>query len=75
VSDTGAGISPADIAKVFERFFQGSQQREGRGHAGLGLAIVKRVAELHRGHVQASNQPQGGACFTLWLPMNAPAEC
>ncbi len=74
VSDTGAGISPADIAKVFERFFQGSQQREGRGHAGLGLAIVKRVAELHRGYVRASNQPQGGACFTLWLPMNAPSE-
>ena len=71
VTDTGAGIAPADVAKVFERFFQGSQQREGHGHAGLGLAIVKRVAELHQGHVRASNLPQGGACFTLWLPLNA----
>jgi signal transduction histidine kinase len=70
VTDTGAGIATADVAKVFERFFQGSQQREGHGHAGLGLAIVKRVAELHQGHVQASNPPQGGACFTLWLPLN-----
>ncbi|MHB1333470.1 MAG: sensor histidine kinase [Sulfuriferula sp.] len=71
VTDTGAGIAPADVAKVFERFFQGSQQREGHGHAGLGLAIVKRVAELHQGHVRAGNQPQGGACFSLWLPLNA----
>ena len=71
VADTGAGIATADVAKVFERFFQGSQQREGHGHAGLGLAIVKRVAELHQGHVRASNPPQGGACFTLWLPLNA----
>lgn len=70
VTDTGAGVALADITKVFERFFQGSQQREGRGHAGLGLAIVKRVAELHQGHVRVSNRPEGGACFTLWLPLN-----
>lgn len=73
VQDSGAGVPPADLPKVFERFFQGSEQREGRGHAGLGLAIVKRVAELHGGSVKVTNAMAGGvvtgACFELSLPL------
>ena len=68
VADTGSGIDPAHLASVFERFFQGSEHREGRGHAGLGLAVVQRVAELHSGSAQAANQASGGAVFTLWFP-------
>ncbi len=71
VADSGPGIAPQDLAHVFERFFQGSRHREGRGHAGLGLAIVQRVAQLHGGTVQAANQPSGGAVFTLWLPVSS----
>lgn len=70
VADSGPGIAPADVPHVFERFFQGSRHREGRGHAGLGLAIVQRVAQLHGGTVQAGNQASGGAVFTMWLPTN-----
>ena len=68
VADAGPGIAPEDLAHVFERFFQGSRHREGRGHAGLGLAIVRRVAQLHGGTVQAENQATGGAVFTMVLP-------
>ena len=71
VSDSGPGIAPQDLPHVFERFFQGSRHREGRGHAGLGLAIVQRVAQLHGGTVQAANQAGGGAVFTVWLPVAA----
>ena len=71
VADSGPGIAPQDLAHVFERFFQGSRHREGRGHAGLGLAIVRRVAQLHGGTVQASNLVSSGAVFTLWLPLSA----
>lgn len=70
ITDTGRGIAPADMPLVFDRFFQGTVHREGRGHAGLGLAIVKRVAQLHNGRVHAENRPEGGARFTLWLPLN-----
>ena len=68
VADAGPGIAPEDLAHVFERFFQGSRHREGRGHSGLGLAIVRRVAQLHGGTVQAANQASGGAVFTIVLP-------
>ena len=70
VADSGSGIAPDDVPHVFERFFQGSRHREGRGHAGLGLAIVQRVAQLHGGTVQAGNQASGGAVFTMWLPIH-----
>ncbi len=71
ISDTGPGIPENDLPHVFERFFQGTRHREGRGHAGLGLAIVQRVATLHGGWVKAANKSleQGqGAVFSIWLP-------
>ncbi|MFM2398234.1 MAG: hypothetical protein RL341_391, partial [Pseudomonadota bacterium] len=70
VCDTGPGIGAEDLPHLFEKFYQGSRQREGRGHAGLGLAIVKRVAELHGGNVSAQNRPKdsgGGAKFIIAL--------
>ena len=67
VTDTGSGIAPEALAHVFERFYQASLHREGRGHAGLGLALVHRVAELHGGTVKAANRAAGGAEFTIRL--------
>ena len=61
-------IALQDLPYVFERFFQGSRHREGRGHAGLGLALVQRVAQPHGGAVRAANQASGGAVFTMGLP-------
>jgi two-component system, OmpR family, sensor kinase len=71
VADTGSGIEAEAIEHVFERFYQASKHREGRGHAGLGLALVHRVAELHGGSVSAANRGGGGAEFTMRFPVTA----
>jgi two-component system sensor histidine kinase MprB len=67
VTDSGAGISEADLPHVFERFYRSSEARSRPG-SGLGLAIVKHAAEQHGGMVYARNAPGEGAQFTLWLP-------
>ncbi|MDL2355470.1 MAG: ATP-binding protein, partial [Pseudomonadota bacterium] len=70
VSDSGAGIAPAFLTHVFERFRQGdaSTTRQ-HGGLGLGLSIVKHLIEQHGGTVRvASEGEQRGACFTVELP-------
>ena len=72
VADEGPGIPPADLGRVFERFYRvdKSRTRDGRdpGGTGLGLAIVKHLVELHGGKVTAANRPERGAIFTVELP-------
>jgi signal transduction histidine kinase len=66
VSDTGRGISPAELPHVFERFWQaGHQQRAG---AGLGLAIVKGIIEAHGGRVGVNSTVGRGSTFFFSLP-------
>jgi two-component system sensor histidine kinase MprB len=67
VTDSGSGISDADLPHVFERFYRSSEARSRPG-SGLGLAIVKHAAEQHGGMIYARNAPGEGAQFTLWLP-------
>ncbi len=67
VTDSGPGISEADLPHVFERFYRSSEARSRPG-SGLGLAIVKHAAEQHGGMIYARNAPTAGAQFTLWLP-------
>ncbi|MBX3228345.1 MAG: HAMP domain-containing histidine kinase [Labilithrix sp.] len=62
VSDSGPGIPPADLPRVFDRFF--SARKQGRG-TGLGLALVKAIAEAHGGSVEARSE---GATFRVALP-------
>jgi two-component system phosphate regulon sensor histidine kinase PhoR len=66
VSDTGPGIQPQDLPRVFERFFRGDRSRKSGG-TGLGLAVAKHVVEAHGGKIWAENKPGQGAafCFTL----------
>ena len=71
VCDTGSGLAPEDVERVFERFYCADPAREGVG-AGLGLAIAKALVEAHGGRVWAENRPLGGACFKIVLPI-APA--
>jgi len=76
VSDTGEGIDPVILPRVFDRFWQvdDSTSRE-HGGLGLGLAIVKNLVELHGGTISASSQGLGkGAVFTIMLPQPASSH-
>jgi two-component system, OmpR family, phosphate regulon sensor histidine kinase PhoR len=69
VADRGPGIPEADLTRVFERFYRVDKDRSREsGGTGLGLSIVRHLVELHGGHVQAANRPDGGAVFTVRLP-------
>jgi two-component system phosphate regulon sensor histidine kinase PhoR len=71
VSDSGPGIPPNDLTRVFERFYRVDKSRSGPGGTGLGLSIVKHLVELHEGHVTVANRAEGGAVFTVVLPDEA----
>ena len=69
ISDTGPGIPPADLARIFERFYQVDKSRKrGRG-TGLGLAITKEIIEAHGGYVRADSRPGAGTKFVILLPI------
>jgi len=70
VRDHGPGVSEPDLPYVFDRFFRGTNSR-GRQGSGLGLAIVRQVTEQHGGAATVANAPDGGAVFTLSLPVVA----
>jgi two-component system phosphate regulon sensor histidine kinase PhoR len=68
VADSGPGLPPEDLTRVFERFYRVDKSRARPGGTGLGLAIVRHLVELHGGGVSAANRPEGGALFTVRLP-------
>ncbi len=72
VADTGAGIAPADRARLFRPFVQldAALSRQ-HGGTGLGLALVKRIAELHGGEVKVQSEQGRGSVFTVRLPAAA----
>jgi two-component system, OmpR family, sensor histidine kinase MprB len=73
VRDHGTGIDETDLPYVFDRFYRGANSR-GRQGTGLGLAIVRQVAIQHGGDVFAANAPDGGAVFTITLPVEAAQD-
>jgi two-component system phosphate regulon sensor histidine kinase PhoR len=70
VADSGPGIPLEDLTRVFERFYRVDKSRSRPGGTGLGLAIVKHLVELHGGEAVAANRAEGGAVFTIKLPLN-----
>jgi PAS domain S-box-containing protein len=75
VRDHGAGVPEDALPHLFEQFYRHDSQdnRTIYGH-GLGLYIVRRLVEAMQGEVRAENHPQGGACFTCWLPLAEVGE-
>jgi two-component system phosphate regulon sensor histidine kinase PhoR len=69
VSDSGPGIPPEDLTRVFERFYRVDKSRARPGGTGLGLAIVKHLVHVMDGEVTAENRPSGGAEFSVTLPV------
>ncbi len=68
VEDKGPGLPPAELLRVFERFYRLEKGRSRKqGGTGLGLAIVKHIVESHGGRVWAENNPDGGAKFFFTL--------
>ena len=65
VADTGSGIPPEDLTKVFDRFAKGADSHG----SGLGLAIARNLIAAHGGEIAARNRPEGGAVFTVTLPV------
>ena len=69
VEDTGIGIQPDELPKIFDRFYRSAEAREfSRTGTGLGLAIVKKIAETHGGDVKAESKPGKGTRMNLELP-------
>ncbi len=75
IQDTGIGIAPEDMARLFEKFYRG-KAREARSRAGtgLGLAIVRSIAERHGGRVWVESQEGKGSTFYLQVPIERPKE-
>ena len=69
VADSGVGIDPEDLEQVWERLYRG--RRGVSKGLGLGLSLVRAIAEAHAGKVAAENRPEGGAVFSLSLPLHA----
>ncbi len=71
VADTGRGMTPEELARVFDRFWQASA-RSGRLGAGLGLPITKGIVEAHGGRIWVESTPGQGSTFFFSIPLAAP---
>jgi signal transduction histidine kinase len=72
VNDTGIGIAPEKLERIFDRFYQvdGSATRH-YGGMGLGLALVKEIIEAHGGQIKVASRVNSGTTFTIALPIEA----
>jgi two-component system sensor histidine kinase BaeS len=69
VADTGIGIGPEELPRIFERFYRADNSRSREsGGAGIGLSIAKAIVEAHGGTLSAASAPGSGSDFTIELP-------
>jgi len=77
VRDSGIGIAPGDVSRVFDRFWRADVARSRTGEQtgfGLGLSIARWIAEAHGGSIAVTSRPGRGSTFTVTLPKAEPAE-
>jgi signal transduction histidine kinase len=72
VADTGSGIAPENLLRVFDRFWQASSTK-GQG-AGLGLPITKGIVEAHGGRIWVESPPSRGTTFSFTIPQATPEQ-
>jgi signal transduction histidine kinase len=72
VEDRGPGVPPAELSRLFERFYRGTQNRLTKAGTGLGLSIARRIVEAHGGTI-AAHLPEGGFAVRVVLPVRPPA--
>lgn len=69
VTDTGVGIDPDEMSRIFERFYRGTRANEARGSgSGLGLAIVRSIVDMHGGSIVVESRVGAGSRFSVSLP-------
>lgn len=69
VTDTGRGIPPESLPRVFERFYRGPDQEAATAGTGLGLTIAKRIVESNQGTIGVASEVGRGSTFTVRLPL------
>lgn len=67
MKDTGIGIPPEELPKIWDRLYRVDKSRSTRG-LGLGLSLVKAVVKAHKGHIEVTSEPLLGSIFTIYLP-------
>ena len=68
IKDTGIGIPPESIHRIFDRFYQADSQTSKLSlGTGIGLALVKSIVELHKGTIQVDSEVKEGSCFSIFL--------
>ena len=70
VRDNGVGISETEQAKLFTRYYRGTNTKEKSEGSGLGLAIAKQIVVLHNGEISVKSEPGAGTVFSIVLPAN-----
>jgi signal transduction histidine kinase len=73
VKDTGIGISPDDLPRIFERFYRCDRSRSLEG-IGLGLSLARAITRAHGGDIMAFSQPNEGSTFRVILPKSPPPQ-
>ena len=71
VADTGHGVAPENLHRIYDPFFTTKAARKGTG---LGLSVTYGIIQEHGGSIEVSNRRGGGACFRVELPLAVPGS-